>query len=218
MQSALAFVAKHGAPALRDAAGDKLKVKDVDDNLDTALAPFHATADRELYTRVRSAVKTLSYWYARDASSGKEALDRAVAGVLGAKYDFDGTMRVPKGQLDLAREVTRGVQMALTDADLAPVADGPIAPEDRQNLARVANEGFWVPNADDTGLALMGRYRVAETGIPLNLPVKRAGGGNVEVKFEEMESLRNGQRARPAPSAGARSGVLFPNLRDRAPE
>ena len=110
-------------------------------------------------------------------------------------FDFDGTMRVPKGQLDLAREVTSTLQARLTEADLAPVAAGPIAAEQRANLVRVAQGGFWVPNADDTGLVLMGRYLVAETGIPINLPVKRASGERIEVKFSDMPMLRDTQRA-----------------------
>jgi hypothetical protein len=201
-QRMLSFLAtKGGEKVLRESVGDRMTAKSIDDGVDGRLAPFYettrdATGGAGLRASMREFVKNLAFYYAGQGATASQALDRAVNGALNAKYDFDGTMRVPKGQMDLAREVTRGVQMALTDADLAPVADGPIAAEQRAGLARVANEGFWVPNADDTGLVLMGRYRVGETGIPLNLPVKRAGGGNVEVKFEEMESLRNGRRAR----------------------
>jgi len=151
---------------------------------------------------MRSFIRQMGYYYlGRGASDGRAALRTAVEGVLNAKYDFDGTMRVPKGQLDLAREVTSTLQARLTEADLAPVAAGPIAAEQRANLVRVAQGGFWVPNADDTGLVLMGRYLVAETGIPINLPVKRASGERVEVKFTDMPMLRDTLRA-TAPAAG----------------
>ena len=199
-QRMASFVAtKGGEKALRDAVGDTMKAKNIDDGLDAKLSDFYETA--RFATRgpasresMRSFVKNMAYYYAGQGASASQALKYAVSGVLKAKYDFDGTMRVPKGQLDLAREVTAGIQARLTDADLAPVAEGPIAAEQRASLAGVAKSGFWVPNADDTGLVLYGRYKVLATGIPVPMPVKRADGSNVEVKFSAMDAVRNAQR------------------------
>jgi hypothetical protein len=209
-QRMLSFVAtKGGAAALRVAVGDNTVAKSIDDAVDGVLAPFYATA-REA-TRgpasresMRSFVKNLAYYYAGKGVSASQALDYAVTGALKAKYDFDGTMRVPKGQMELAKDVTRGVQANLTEDQLAPVPEGPIAKEQRENLVRVAREGFWVPNADDTGLVLMGNYKVAETGIPMALPIKRASGERVEVRFDEMPAMRNAQRGAAGPSGARR--------------
>jgi soluble lytic murein transglycosylase-like protein len=209
-QRMLAFAAtKGGEKALREAVGDTMTAKSIDDGVDAKLSDFYetarfATGGAGLRANMREFVRNMAYYYAGQGATASQALDRAVSGALKAKYDFDGTMRVPKGKMDLAREVTRGVQAALSEADLAPLADGPIAAEQRGNLVGVAKNGFWVPNADDTGLVLMGTYKVAETGIPAYLPVKRAGGGNVEVKFDEMDAMRNTQRGSGTPGAGRR--------------
>lgn len=210
-QRMASFVAtKGGEKALRDAVGDTMKAKNIDDGLDAKLSDFYETA--RFATRgpasresMRSFVKNMAYYYAGQGASASQALNHAVAGVLGAKYDFDGTMRVPKGQLALTREVTAGIQARLTDADLAPVAEGPIAAEQRASLAGAAKGGFWVPNADDTGLVLYGRYKVMATGIPVPMPVKRANGDVVEVKFSDMDAIRNTQRA--APVAGGTAAL-----------
>lgn len=208
-QRMLALVAqKGGETALRDGVGDKAQAKTIDDGVDAVLAPFYETArfdtgGAELRATMREFTRNLAYYYAGQGASGSQALQRAVSGVLNAKYDFDGTMRVPKGQLDLVREVTRNVQNMLAAENLAPVREGPIAAEQRDDLTAVAEAGFWVPNADDTGLVLMGTYRVAETGIPVYLPVKRASGERVEVKFDRMDAMRNAQRASGARSPAA---------------
>lgn len=208
-QRMMAFVAqKGGEKALREAIGNKEHAKAVDDGLDSALAPFfettrYDTGGGELRATVREFVKNMAYHYAGQGASGAQALSRAVAGVIGAKYDFDGTMRVPKGQLPLARDVTRGVQDTLKVEDLAPVRDGPMADGQRQDLLGVAKGGFWVPNANDDGLVLMGAYKVSETGIPVYMPVKRASGERVEVKFNQMDAMRNAQRASGVRRPGA---------------
>lgn len=215
MQRAMAVVAqKGGESALREGAG-KEHAKAIDDGLYSAMLPFAATTAYDtggplLAEDVRSSIKQLAYYYAGQGASGSQALSRAVTGVLDAKYDFVGTMRVPKGQADLTRDVTRGVQDTLKIEDLAPVRDGPMADGQRQDLLGVAKSGFWVPNANDDGLVLMGTYKVSETGIPVYLKIQRAGGGLVEVKFNQMDAMRNAQRASGVRSPAAEANPWTP--------
>jgi hypothetical protein len=181
--------------------------KDIDDGLGDALAPFQESTrfsgGPDLYETVHDAVKNLAYYYAFQGAKAPDAIRQAVSGVLDARYDFDGTMRVPKGQMPLAREVTQGVQARLTADDLAPVAGGPLAGGERSRLLDVAKRGFWTPNANDDGLVLMGTYQNIGAGVPVRMPIKRADGHNVEIKFSDMDAMRNGFRGSPVASGRA---------------
>jgi len=91
----------------------------------------------------------------------------------------------------------------------------------------VAKSGFWVPNANDDGLVLMGTYKVPGTDVPVKIKIKRADGGLVEIKFNQMDAMRNAQRAARANEplipqgvtdaaqavTGARETVLGPVVR-----
>ncbi len=203
-QRMMALVAqKGGDKLLRETVGDPTIAKSIDDGIYGSLAAFretvrYATGGRELYARTRDFVRNMAYYYyfyAGQGQSANAAVASAVGSVLSAKYDFSGSMRVPKGQLSLAQEVTSSVQRALTVEDLAPVQPGPLAATDASDLLAVAKRGIWVPNADDTGLVLMGIYKNVGAGIPVYEPVRRANGEIVSVPFNRMDAMRNAQRA-----------------------
>ena len=217
MQRMMAIKAeKGGMETLRTAAkGAGVDPKTIDDGLVGVLAQFQETTrfmtkGADLYKDVHEAVRGMAYYYARQGASASQALSQAVGGLLNAKYDFSGSMRVPKGQLGLAQEVTASVQRGLTVADLAGVDAGPIAAETAADLLAVAKRGFWTTNADDTGLVLMGTYKNGATGWQGYEPVRRANGEIVTVPFNRMDAMRNAQRARPpAPPVG---GSVMPQL------
>ena len=198
-----------GMSALRANVVDgAVSAKSIDDGLDAALAQFQETSrfmtgGTDLYATTREFVKGMAYYYAGQGASPNKALAQAVGGVLNAKYDFDGSMRVPKGMLGLAKEVTSDIQAQLGAAALAAVPEGPMAETQRARLVTAAQNGFWVPNADDTGLVLMAQYRNGPAGIPVYEPVRGADGAQVSVRFDHMDALRNTATTRNTERRGA---------------
>lgn len=192
---------KGGMRMLREAVGSTTDAKSIDDGVDTALAPFRETTrfmtgGAELYARTRDFVQGMAYYYGHQGANPSQAVAQAVGGVLGAKYEFSGSMRVPRGMLAAAKEVAADIQAQLGAEALAAVPDGPMAETTRSRLLTAAQNGFWVPNADDTGLVLMAQYRNGAAGIPVYEPVRRAGGERVEVRFDQLDALRNAAATR----------------------
>ena len=180
----------------------------------TYLAPFARTAtasgqsggDR-LVGVVGSSIENLAAYYVMRGLSAGDALQRATDRVLNDKYEFQGTMRVPKtlenGQplgLRPVRQAQTQIMANLTPEALADVAgaqDVPAATR-RETVWRAAQNGFWVPNERDSGLVLM--MELQNGG---RLPVRLVGGGRVELFFDNLprptiEGAATPQRDSPA--------------------
>jgi hypothetical protein len=196
-QRALAATAAKGGVAQLKEDVPPAAVKDIDNGLDDKLVDFRRTAavpglsaNVALTATVRDSIKTLAYFYAMQDGDGPKALDRAYNAVIGDKYDFDGTMRVPKGTLATAETVTANVQAALKPADLMPLAadtmataSGPgMTVAQRQAVTlEAARRGAWVPNESDSGLVLVGK--LANGGM---VQMRRTDGSRIEVPFKGM--------------------------------
>lgn len=180
---------KGGAEKLKEAAG-KEKAKAIDDSLESMMTAFNATTTNSisglvLAENMRDSVRTLAYYKAYRGEAAATALQSAYEGVLGKKYDFEGTMRVPKGRMRDARAAIWETVNELTAGDLGPVEGNPqLRPEDRINIAlrAIKDNGQWIPNADDTGLVLTAR---GNNNQPLE--VRRHNGKPVEVLFDQMK-------------------------------
>jgi hypothetical protein len=161
--------------------------------LDTELADFQKTTATgtpggiALYNNVRGSVQRLAYFYASQGMNGTTALSHAVDGVLGSKYDFDGTMRVPKGMLPQVQQATDTVTAGLKPGDLQDIGGMPgLTPADRQgSFVAAAKAGQWVPNADDTGLQLTATLRDGSMRM-----VRRADGSPVSIAFDDVRAGR----------------------------
>lgn len=200
---------KGGEAALRDAlvrtsaAGSGNPAKLIDDALPGALAPFLETVrlsgGQGLYSKVEGFARNLAYFYAFQGADPNRAVQHAVNGVLNARYDFLSTMRVPKGAGPLASEVARNVQADLVAEAVKGVTAGdPLEAEKNARLLDVAQSGFWVTNANDDGIVLYGNYKNMNAGgIPIRQPIMRPDGRRIEIKFEDMQAMRDVQRLRP---------------------
>lgn len=192
LQRAMVTVATKGLDALKTAAGHD-NVMTIDKALDGRIAEFAETArhDRggaDLIATVRGSVQILAYQYAMLGDSPGKAVERAYEGVVGAKYDMDGTMRVPKGMLPQVRQATRTLQADLTADKLAPNPpgnEGLTVERRREIMLDAAKNGSWVPNARDDGLVLMGQLRTS----PALRPVLGANGQPIEIKFADVPSM-----------------------------
>lgn len=190
VQRALQMVAEKGGLEKMKEAAPKAVVQDIDKNIGVALNAFQQTTrwnagGEELFANVQNTAKMLAYRYAFQGQTSGEAIQHAVTGILDAKYDFDGTMRVPKGMLPQVQAATDSVQSALTPADLAPTPGNPNLTQDERQaeLVTAVRRGSWVPNHDDTGLALM---------LPLSSgmrPARAKDGTPIEVKFGALPAV-----------------------------
>lgn len=189
-QRALITVAeKGGVEQLRGVVG-KATVKEIDDNLDDKMAAFKATTihNRDavrMYDTYRDSVKTLAYYKAMQGSS--TPLEDAYQGILGKKFDFDGTMRVPKDDMPAVRTARQAVLGALTVADMPVLASkfpGLTDGDKRQAMFNsVRAFGQWVPSPDDGGLEL-----IVRTNNNQIVRVSRADGTPVAVRFDKLQS------------------------------
>jgi hypothetical protein len=204
--------------------------KVINDGIDTALSAFRTTATAgqqsggdALYGHVHSSVRTLAYHYAIGGMSGSEALRAAVDRVLNDKYEFSGTVRVPKQDnkgaplgLVAVRPAIQQVQRNLKPEDLmVPESSNALLDEStrRQNYFRMAQAAVWVPNRDDTGLILAGTW---EMGV--RVPVRRADGSMIEVKFDNLPPIEQRvSNSRDNPARGVQRIEGFDAPEDEAP-
>lgn len=159
--------------------------------IDVALEPFKRTVAMNtggvgLYNTVRSSVQRLAYYYSSQGQDGTQALNNAVSGVLG-RYDFSGTMRVPKGMLSNVQAATSSVTTDLKASDLAPAPGNPsLTQSQRQDIMLgAARNGSWVPNADDTGLVLMASLRNGSAML-----IRGSNGQPISVRFDDVRAGR----------------------------
>ncbi len=190
-QRALSLQAeKGGLAALRESVG-KAAAKEIDDGLDTKLEGFkgtvlHARDGVRMFDTFRDSVKTLAYYKSMQGNSN--ALGDAYEDVLGKRYDFDGTMRVPKGQMSDVKQATRQVMRTMMPADLPALESSTpgLSEQDRQLKMwnSVQNHGQWVPSPDDGGLHMIVRGNNNQI-----IPVTRADGKPVEVRFDRLHQF-----------------------------
>ena len=114
-----------------------------------------------LYDTVRSSIQRLAYYYSSQGTNGTTAVANASAAILGQRYDFDGTMRVPKGMLSQVQAATDQVTAGLKPGDLQDIGGmrGLTATDRQSSFIGAAKAGQWMPNADDTGLDLTATLR-----------------------------------------------------------
>ena len=175
-------------------AADPQVIKNVDSQLqsNSTLASFRDTTTGQsggipLMNMVTDSVTRLAYYYASQGQSANAAVQNATNGILNDKYDFSGTMRVPKGMMPNVNTAIVNVMGALKPTDLLPIATAPgLTPADAQNTVwqSAKADGQWYPNADDSGLVMLRPLR--NGGM---VPVKLTSGKPLEIKFSDAAKL-----------------------------
>jgi soluble lytic murein transglycosylase-like protein len=197
-QRALSAVEKKngGFAELREEAPPQVR-QDIDTGLPDKMADFRRTAtipglssNDNLVNTVWHSIRTLAYYYALRDGDGVKALDRATNAVINDKYDFDATMRVPKGMLPVAESATANLQANLKPEDLYPMAldtratdkgPGMTIQQRQEDTLKAAKNGTWTPNESDTGLILVSRLN---NGTMIQM--RRADGSRIEMPFKGM--------------------------------
>ena len=191
----------------------------IDRDIDTRLEAFRSSVfagqqigASDVFAIYRDGVRLLSMYYALNGMDGATAVRTATDRILNDKYEFSGTARVPRtlndgtvvGMSNAQRAIRVTMQGMRADDLVAPESRDPALTEDvrRQNMYSVAQRGVWVPNADDSGLVLMGQW---EGGA--RIPVRRRDGSIYELRFQDMPQVGAGGVNAPMPGTqGGRGG------------
>lgn len=177
---------KGGAQQLAKAAPPEA-VKAIDQALPGRMADFRATVrDPAQYRMFAGAVQNLATWYAYRGDDAATAMQKAYDGVVGQRWDFDGALRVPKGQLATIEAAAQKIQGGIKTEQLGPVPGNPdLTLEQRQAIYLDAiRRGYWQTNQSDDGAVLMLRYRNGGAA-----PATLADGKRIEFKFADAPRL-----------------------------
>jgi hypothetical protein len=217
---ALKLIAEKGGKAeLKQAQGSMLP-KAVDDDLREKLADLrHSTilngpGGIKLYDTVEDAVRSLTYYYRYANKSDTRAVDDAIAGIIGNKYDFPEiggtTVRVPKDTGSVVATAAERIQADITPGQLGPIRGQPLlSPAQRQEtwMSSIRNGG-WAMNEDDTGIVLMARLRQGSY-----IPVERSDGSHVVLKFRDAPAYAHSEpQTPPATALPPRDTVAAPPI------
>ena len=174
MQRALQVAEKKGGVENMRKDIDPASAQNIDRGLDVALDDFRKTVmipglagNADLFSTVRSAVRTSAFYGTMAGQNGSDALDRAVKGAL--PYDFVGLARAPKGTGGQAESYGANLLSGLTAGSIGTVKTGnpDMLPGQTQEAytAAVKRSGVWVTNERDDGWTLavpnrMGGYQL----------------------------------------------------------
>lgn len=173
----------------------------VDRDIDTSLEAFRASVfggqqigAAEVFATYRDGVRLMSMYYALNGMDGATAVRTATDRILNDKYEFSGTVRVPRilndgttvGMANTQRAIRATMQGMRPDDLVAPDSRDPALSEEvrRQSMYSVAQRGVWVPNADDSGLVLMGQWEGGN-----RIPVRRRDGSIYTLPFRDMQQI-----------------------------
>jgi hypothetical protein len=189
---ALQATAQRGGMAALEKDAPPDQVRAINSALDDAIAPFRQTAsipgvngNIQQIADIRDTIRQLALFKTIQGTDGATAVQQAADGILGQKYDFDGTMRAPKGMMPQVQAATASTLAGLQSSDLAPLPSSGDPKVDSQRsadaLRLVKNSAFWVPNESDDGVVAYVRPRDGSV-----LPVTMANGKRLEMKFNAL--------------------------------
>lgn len=142
----------------------------INQSVSAAMAPFAESLQGQsgginTYNTMYQAAARTATSYVLQGMDPEKAAAKVVNGMVGDKYDFFGTYRVPKTQDTDA--VSRGATQAMRQIkpdELMPLPGfaGVTEEQNRQQLHdAIQSSGQWVPNEDESGLSLtLNGYRV----------------------------------------------------------
>lgn len=159
-----------------------VKARDVDTNLNSAMQPFKASLvgrqlDRDYPGYYGLAEKLSALYVSRDNMDAATATTKAFNDLIGNRYDFRDTYRIPKNSGVSADDVQLGALAARSQLGQLgakpPIDDMPgrTNPTD-VDLRVLGRNATFVTSPDNSGLNLVhdGKFVTAQGGAPLTLP------------------------------------------------
>jgi hypothetical protein len=159
---------------------DTVKAAALTSSLDAAMAPFRSTLvgtqlDRD-FTPYYGMANQLAALYVRDGMGAPDAAQKAFGDLIGNRYDFKDTYRIPKSAGVDADQVQAGALAARTQLgsfNVKPAIDdlGLGAGNTADSLEKFGRDGKWVTAPDQSGLNLAYGDKFVRTseGAPLTL-------------------------------------------------
>lgn len=160
-----------------------MKAGDVNNELGNAMAPFRASlvgrqVDRD-YSTYYGLGQDLSALYVRDGMSANEAATKAFGDLIGNRYDFKDTWRIPKSAGFDADDVQAGTLLARQQLASGAIAIKPSiddmaigADNAADTRAKAGRDGRFVTAPDNAGLNLAapdGSFVRTPDGKPLEI-------------------------------------------------
>lgn len=159
---------------------NETKFGDLQRSLNDEFAPFlRSLVGRQKerdYTAYYSMGQELAALYVRDGKSAGDAARQAFTDLVGGRYDFRDTWRLPKSAGVAADDVQRGTEVArdrLEQLGVRPaVDDGGITDARSASFTKFGRDGVFVTAPDNSGLNLAygDKFVRGEDGSPLLLP------------------------------------------------
>jgi hypothetical protein len=177
------------------------KSSDVRKALNTEMAPLLSTMvgvqkDRDFVDYYNMGEK-LAALYVRDGMDASSAAHKAFGDLIGNRYDFRDTYRIPKDSGVAADDVQAGALAAKAQLEALgakPAVDDVGGPSDAKGASFDAyrRDGVWVTSPDNSGLNLMyGNKSVKDArGAPLQLSWAKLAqmGGSPEARAAAMKA------------------------------
>jgi GH24 family phage-related lysozyme (muramidase) len=190
---------------------NEVTAKNLNSSLNTAFAPFLSSMvglqkDRD-YSGYAALGTELGALYVRDGTSESEAAAKAFNDLVGSRYDFRDTYRVPKDPKISADDVQRGVYQATQEIQRVRNGDAS-SPFGRLQIGQ--NDLGVSDNEADMrrGIARDGRFVTSPRNDGLNLLVgtkfvKNADGQPIMVTWDQLQKMGGTKESRAAEAARA---------------
>lgn len=137
-------------------------------------------------TTIMDQAEKLALVYRTQGKSVNDSAKQAYDEVIGWKYEFADTYRVPREQQP--EMVTRGAAAALRDLGRVAMFDSPYPMgannRARQSLDAIKANGYWVTNDDETGVILKVRGRDNS-----EYTAYREDGARIEYKWQDLRRI-----------------------------
>lgn len=137
-------------------------------------------------TTIMDQAEKLALVYRTQGKSVNDSAKQAYDEVIGWKYEFADTYRVPREQQP--EMVTRGAAAALRDLGRVAMFDSPYpmgsGNRARQSLDAIKANGYWVTNDDETGVILKVRGRDNS-----EYTAYREDGARIEYKWQDLRRI-----------------------------
>lgn len=165
---------------------DGVKASNIDTSLNTVMAPFRSTLvgrqlDRD-YPGYYGLAEKLAAIYARDGKAADDSATAAFNALIGNRYDFKDTYRIPKSAGVSPDDVQAGAQYArgqLEQLGAKPaVADVPgLSDNSADSFQKFGRDGKWITSPDNSGLNMVygDKFVRRQDGSPLLVPWKTLG-------------------------------------------
>lgn len=208
---------------------NEVKAADIKTKLNDAMAPFKRSMvgqqkERD-YDSYYGLGEKLAALYVRDGDDASTATDRAFKALIGNRYDFRDTYRIPKASgVPAADDIQAGAEAARllmrqssreaggNPLNIATAQNNLNLEDNRQDsLSKFARDGRWVTSYDNSGLNLVYDTVGRENGLPGTKFIRTTDGQPLHLTWAKLAELGGTPASRKAiTEQNATTGLALP--------